>query len=86
MNDGTYSYDWNDAHTALMIGMMHIQLFNLKYFRYLGKQKGHKAKIHVDSKATVKYCKARPVPYAIQGKVDSELEQLRKRKSSSPYI
>lgn len=42
----------------------------------LGTLKGHKAKIYVDPDATPKYCKARPVPYAMQPKVEAELERL----------
>ena len=42
----------------------------------LGTLKGHKAKIYVDPEATPKYCKARPVPYAMQSKVEAELERL----------
>ena len=36
---------------------------------------GHQAKIYVDPDATPKYCKARPVPYAMQPKV-AEPEHL----------
>jgi len=42
----------------------------------LGTLKGHQAKIYVDPDATPKYCKARPVPYAMQPKVEAELEHL----------
>ena len=41
----------------------------------LGTLKGYKAKINVDSIATPKFCKARPVPYAMCSKVE-ELERL----------
>jgi len=42
----------------------------------LGTLKGHQAKIYVDPDAAPKYCKARPVPYAMQPKVEAELERL----------
>ena len=37
---------------------------------------GYKAKIHVDPAATPKFCKARPIPYVLCGKVETELERL----------
>ena len=36
------------------------------------------AKIHVDPQATPKFCKARPVPYALRGKIYQELKRLEK--------
>ncbi len=42
----------------------------------LGELKGCKATIHVDPKATPRFCKARPVPYAMREKVDHELDKL----------
>ena len=37
---------------------------------------GPKAKIHVEVDAVPKFCKARPVPYAIKGKIEEELKRL----------
>ena len=42
----------------------------------LGTLKGCKAKIHVDSTATHKFCKVRPVPYAMHIRIEEELERL----------
>ena len=42
----------------------------------LGELKGYKAKITVDPQATPRFCKARPVPYAIKTKVEEELDRL----------
>lgn len=43
----------------------------------LGTLKGFRAKIHVDPSAAPKFCKARPVPYAMRPKVEKELERLK---------
>ena len=44
--------------------------------RELGELKEFQATIHVDSKATPRFCKARAVPYAMRTKVDEELDRL----------
>ena len=42
----------------------------------LGTFKATKAKIVVEGNASPKYCKARPVPYAIKDKIEKELKRL----------
>ena len=44
----------------------------------LGVVQGVTAKIHADPQATPKFCKARPVPYALRGKINQELQRLEK--------
>lgn len=45
----------------------------------LGVVKGVKAKIQVSEKAVPKFCKARPVPYALREAVDKQLTELEKQ-------
>ena len=42
----------------------------------LGTFTGPKAKIRVEVDAVPKFCKARPVPYAMKGKIEEELKRL----------
>ena len=50
----------------------------------LGTLHGMEAKIYVDEKATPRYFKARPVPYALKKGVEDELERLEKEGIISP--
>ena len=42
----------------------------------LGTLQGYEAKLYVDPQAIPKFCKARPVPYAMRGKAEEELHRL----------
>jgi hypothetical protein len=50
----------------------------------LGTLHAMEAKIYVDEKATPRYFKARPVPYALKKGVEDELERLEKEGIISP--
>ena len=50
----------------------------------LGTFKGPKAKIHVESEAQPKFLKARPVPYAMAGKIEAELKRLQDEGTIEP--
>ena len=41
-----------------------------------GELKGYTASIHVDPQARPRFCKPRPIPYAMQSKVDEEIDRL----------
>ena len=44
----------------------------------LGEIKGIKAKISIDPQAQPHFCKPHPLPFALQNKVEKELERLEK--------
>ena len=50
----------------------------------LGTFTGPKAKIHVEADAVPKYCKARPVPYAMKEKIEEELKRLQEEGTIEP--
>ena len=73
--------DWKEIH---LVGSMDLLRSLLdKYAEVfkegLGELKKHEAKIHVDREAQPKFCKARPIPYAMRNKVEEELAQLQKQ-------
>jgi len=51
----------------------------------LGKLKDYEAKINVDSRASLRFCRAHPVPYALSNKVELELECLRHYRANTIY-
>ena len=69
--------DWSQVHSVGTSALESLLERKKALFQPgLGTLKGYKAKIHVDSTATPKFCKARPVPYAMRSKVEKELERL----------
>ena len=50
----------------------------------VGCVKGTQAKIYIDSTATPKVCRARTVPYAIQDKVEREINRLEREGVITP--
>ncbi|CAB3990019.1 Hypothetical predicted protein [Paramuricea clavata] len=50
----------------------------------LGTFSGRKTKIYVADDASPKYCKTRPVSYALRGKVEKELEKLQEEGAIEP--
>ena len=42
----------------------------------LGHMKGEQAKLYIDDNAIPKFCKARPIPYALRQKVEAEIERM----------
>ena len=50
----------------------------------LGPFTGPRAKIHVETEAKPKFLKARPVPYAMTGKIEAELKRLQEEGTIEP--
>ena len=46
----------------------------------LGEAKGVTAKLHGSNNTKPYFCRARPVPYALKGKAEQELERLKQQK------
>ena len=53
-----------------------LQPFESIFKEELGTYKGDKAKIHIDPTVPPKFCKARPLPYAMRELVEKELQRL----------
>ena len=79
--------DWQsvfnvDEHTLSNVLENHQLLFEPGS----GKLSGYTAKIVVDSHVPPKFCKARPVPYALRKHVEEELECLQQQDILEPVI
>ena len=71
--------DWEEIHRIQGTALQDVLSKHEVVFKdELGKMKDYKAKIYVDSDVEPKFCKARPVPYAMKGKVEEELERLKR--------
>ena len=53
-----------------------LQPFESIFKDELGTYTGEKAKIYIDQSVTPKFCKARPLPYAMREMVEKELQRL----------
>ena len=53
-----------------------LDMHNSVFKEELGCVQGMSAKIHVEPGSTQQFCKARPVPYALRGRVERELDRL----------
>lgn len=72
--DWTQIHHLNCSDTLQAVLDRHSNVFDSS----LGLVQGTTAKINVDTTATPKFFKARPVPYALHDKVDKELDHLEK--------
>ena len=72
--------DWESIQTvqSAAVSLSKVLEQHKAVFEGLGELKGHRAKITVDPSAQPRYCKARPVPYALREKVEEELDRLQR--------
>ena len=71
------SLNWGEIHQVYSSSLKAVLDRQAAVFQEgLGKLKRYKAKITLDPQATPRFCKARPVPYALKAKVEEELDRL----------
>ena len=72
--------DWESIQTvqSAAVSLSKVLEQHKAVFEDLGELKGHRAKIMVDPSTQPRYCKARPVPYALREKVEEELDRLQR--------
>ena len=69
--------DWKDIRQVMNNSLKTaLDRHSAVFQERLGKLKDYKAKIILDPHATLRFCKARPVPYALKTKVEEELDCL----------
>ena len=69
--------DWKEIHQVMNSSLKTVLDRHSAVFQEgLGKLKDYKAKITLDPQATPRFCKVRPVPYALKTKVEEELDRL----------
>ena len=73
--------DWQTVHKLQDNRQLDelLQKYSALFIDELGKLEGIKVKLHVDTEAHPKFCKARPVPLALRKKVEAALDQLEVR-------
>ena len=70
----------SSSPTLESVLIMHNAVFNEE----LGCVQGMSAKIHVEPGSTPQFCKARPVPFALRGRVEQELDRLHESEVIKP--
>ena len=69
--------DWQRIHHLAQEPLQSVlQSHEAVFENGLGTLKDHEVSITVDSQATPRFCKSRPVPYALRPKVEAELDRL----------
>ena len=74
---GKIRLNWGEIHYTRSPGLHQLLGEYEEIFQEgLGTFRGYEAKIEVDPAATPRFCKARPIPYAMRSKVEDELTRL----------
>ena len=68
--------DWSAVNRVSCEETDFVRMFPALFSEGLGKLKGIEAKLHIDSDATPRCFKPSPVPLALRGKVEKELDRL----------
>ena len=72
-----FTLDWREIHSIqLNPTEALLEKYHTVFQETLGTLQNFKAHIYVDPAAKPKYCKARPIPYAVKAKVEEELDRL----------
>ena len=69
--------DWREIHSIQRSPIEALlEKYHSVFQETLGTLQNFKAHIYIDPAAKPKYCKARPIPYAVKAKVEEELDRL----------
>ena len=73
--------DWHELHQMYQQNDLHTVLNSHKavFKEELGKAVGVTATLHISNNAKPYFCRSRPIPHAIRGKVELELQCLVKQ-------
>ena len=72
-----FRLDWNSIHQLQADALQEVLTWYQSVFEPgLGTLKGYQVKIHIEAGAQPRFCRARPVPYAMRAKVEQELDRL----------
>ena len=69
-----FTLDWREIQLSPTEALL--EKYHMVFQEILGTLQNFKAHIYVDPAAKPKYCKARPIPYAVKAKVEEELDWL----------
>ena len=82
---GCITLNWREIHQVRSESLQSVlKKYGAVFQEGLGTLQGYEAKIHIDSNARPRFCRARTVPYALRDKVETELERLQAEGTLEP--